>query len=267
MKRVLLSLTLALLAWQAPGEALAPAPALPAAGIDQRLAAPLPLDMPVVDSEGDAMRLSDALGDRPTLLVLGYYRCPQLCGLAMHGLLASLQASRLPRESYRIVGVSIDPQDTPATAAARRASDLAYADFLEGSHAAGRPLDLRLLTARPSDVALLARRVGFRYETVDQGIAHAAAAIVVTPEGKISRYLMGLQFDPQALRLALVDASAGRIGTWTDRVALLCAHLDPRLGRHTDLVLALMKAWCIALACGLAGWLAWLSWRGRKEGA
>jgi protein SCO1/2 len=281
---------LALLYAAAGARALAPAPQAPDAGIEQHLAAPLPLALRFVDSRGAAVKLGDYFGDRPVLLVLGYYRCPQLCGLLMHGLLEALHDSQLARADYRIVRVSIDPADTPASATARRDVDLRYAAALESSGAAAQPapLALELLTGTPAPIAELARSVGFRYSATGGGdvapeaqreagadgravrvdstgstdaaalarFAHGAAVVVAGPDGRISRYLMGVRFDPHELRLAVVDASAGRIGSWTDRIALLCAHVDPRLGRYSAVLLDGMRAFGIALVL-LLGAVLW----------
>ncbi|MBL8287123.1 MAG: SCO family protein [Rubrivivax sp.] len=216
---------------------LAPTPSAPDVAIEQQLGATLPGDLRFTTSDGRVTTLGAVAEGRAQLLVLGYYRCPQLCGLLMHGLLESLHTSRLPTSSYRIVRVSLDPDDTPAVARTRRAIDLAYARSLGGP-----PPSLDLLVGAAPQIAALARRVGLRYgpgDGVDGArIAHGAAVIVVTPDGRVARYLMGVRFEPDALREAVADASQGRIGRWTDRIALLCAHLDPRVGRHSEAVMA-----------------------------
>jgi protein SCO1 len=246
-------------------------PPPPAAGIDQRPGATLPLRMALLDDSGQRVYLGDYFSaGRPVLLVLGYYRCPQLCGLLMHGLLESLHESGLSRRDWRIVGVSIDPQDTPATARARRERDLAYADFLLGAQAADAPPDLHLLTASARDSQALARQVGYLSQALDDDaarvagprFAHPAAVIVATPDGKVSQYLMGIQFDAAELKVALADAAGDRIGAITSRVALLCAHFDPKVGRHSSAVMTTLRVGGIALAASLAGWC----WRRRNAG-
>lgn len=238
-------------------------PPPPPAGVTQRLGAQLPLAMPVVDSEGRALRLGALFGDgRPVLLVPGYYRCPQLCGLVMHGLLESLRDAKVAAADVRIVGISIDAEDTPATARTRRDADLAYAQFLRGP---GAPLaDLRLLVAPAAQTQALARQAGFRYSgDASQGIAHAAAVIVATPQGRISHYLLGVRFDPGELRGALAEASGGRVGSLSERIALLCAHFDPAVGRFSGPVMAALRVGGLLLAAGLAAWC----WRRRAPPA
>lgn len=248
-------------------------PAPPRAAITQQLGAQLPLDLPLVDAQGRQVRLGDYFHDgRPVLLVLGYYRCPQLCGLLMHGVLESLHDGPVPARDLRIVGVSIDPQDTPATARQRRDLDLAYADFLLGGQRRTEPLDLQLLTGTSADTSRLAQLAGFAYERAtsqDRGdaaesadpsrYAHPAAVIVATPTGRISRYLMGIHFDPGEMRLALAEASSGRLGAFSTRIALLCAHFDPRSGRHSAAVMNVTRTFGLLLAGGLAAWC----WRRR----
>lgn len=247
-------LAASLLLWAAGLQALplAPAPTPPAAGVQPAVGALLPLDLPFTDSAGRAVTLRESFGDRPVLLVLGYYRCAQLCGLLMQGLLEGLHG--LPARNYRLLRVSIDPTETPADARAREAVDLAYA-----RHLGGEPPTLQLLTG-PS-AALLARRVGYRYERSDDaGFAHPAVAFVVTPQGRISSALNGIRFEPAELRLALSLAAEGRTRpSLGDRIALLCAHFDPRLGRHSAAVLHGLQVTGVALALGLA----LLFWRQR----
>jgi protein SCO1/2 len=250
----------------AVAQPLTPAPKPPDAGLQQRLNVQLPLRLPLVDSTGRIMQLGDAFRDRPVLLVLGYYRCPQLCGLLMHGLLEALHESRLPRNEYEIVRVSIDPDDTPQRAALRRDLDLAYADFIEGARAAPAPLQLTAFTGTADTLHQLADAVGIRMQRLplsphdpDARFAHPATVIVATPDGHISRYLDGVRFDPWELRLALVQAGDGRIGEITDKVALLCAHIDARFGRYNGVVLAGVRALGIALVLLLGGW----AWRHR----
>jgi len=234
---------------------LEPVPDAPAAAFTQRLDARLPLQASFVDSTGRAIRLGDefAAAGRaapPLILVLGYYRCPQLCGLLMQGLLEAVHASGLPATAYRIVFASIDPGDAPADAAVRRLVALDYLRFIDSGAA---PPSIDLLVGPPASIAALTRSVGYAYQAAlpASGSAlpaaplarfdHPAGIVVCTPDGRVSRYLMGVRFDARELRAALVDASGGRIGTVTDRLALLCAHLDPHFGRWSEAVLSGMR--------------------------
>jgi protein SCO1 len=268
---VSLVLVSALLAGQALAQPMAN-PVAPKAALAQRPGAPLPLGLALVDEADRPVKLGDYFGGgRPVLLVLGYYRCPELCGLLMHGLLEALQASGVSRRDVRILRVSIDPQDTPATAAARRDVDLAYADFLLGAQSPDTALDLHLLVGTADHTARLAGAVGFTYEpaqTADSGeeetarYAHPAAVVVVTPQGRVSRYLTGIRFDPAELRSALLQASQGRIGGLTDRIALLCAHFDPHWGRYSTTVMTGLRVLGLSIAAALGLWC----WRRRLPG-
>lgn len=239
-------------------------PKPPPAGLAPQPGATLPLDIPLVDSDGRVLHLGDFFGgSRPVLLVLGYYRCPQLCGLVMHGVLDSLHASHVARDDVRIVGVSIDPQDTPATARSRLAADLGYARFLaQGERGAPLP-DVHLLVADATSIVKLTHRVGFTYSAADGGgarFAHPAAVIVATPEGRISNYLMGIRFDAYSVTRALADASGSRVGSVGDQIALLCAHVDPHWGKHSAAILESLRVAGVLGALALAAWC----WRRRS---
>jgi protein SCO1/2 len=217
----------------------------------------VPLEDTFSDSEGRQVRLADYFGSsRPVVLVLGYYRCPQLCGLLMHGLLEALHDDGIARRGVRIVGVSIDPEDTPASARVRRDADLAYADMLEGARGAEAPLDLHLLSG---DARQLARRVGFGYRrdevSTEARYAHDTGVVVLTPRGRVSSQLTGLRFDPGELRQALDDARHEHVGSMSDRLALLCAHFDPRFGLHSAAVMDAVRALALLVPLGLALWL------------
>jgi len=224
----------------------------------QRLHAQLPLDLPLRDARGQQTRLGAQFVDaRPVLLVLGYYTCPNLCGIEMHGLVEALHATALPIDDYRIVGVSVDPQDTPESARARAVSYDGYARFVFGERAA--PL-AHLLVADAGGIGALAARVGFVSARMpgapaSEQIAHPTGVVVVTPEGKVSRYLFGVRFDADELRLALVDASAGRIGSFSDRLQLLCAHFDPALGRYSEAAMNAARVTGLLTVLLLGGWV------------
>jgi len=247
----------------------------PRTELSQHLDTDLPLALPFSDAQGRSVRLGTYFFDgRPVVLVLGYYRCPNLCGLTMHGVLEALDATGLPRSDYRIVGVSIDPEETPGDALSRQRVYDDYASFLRRGRQATGPLDLRLLVGSAASIAALSERVGFGYER-DAGAAqaaegdeagaasryaHAAGLVVVTPGGRTSRYLLGVRFDARELRLALVDAASGRIGNVSDRLLLLCAHFAPLSGRHDGAVLNLLRGVAALLVLGLGGW----AWRHRR---
>jgi protein SCO1/2 len=188
----------------------------------------------------------------------------------MQGLLEALHDSGLPRGTYRVVRVSIDPADTPATAQAVRRANLAYADVLEGRRPPDAALDLRVLTGTEPALGTLAQALGWRYRRAgaadgsQDGYAHPAVVAVLTPAGRVSHYLPGVRFDPTELRLALATAGEGRIGGASDRLALLCAHLDATLGRHSAAVMQAARAVGLLTALALLALVARQAWPGRR---
>ena len=257
--RVLAVLTLALVPAvgfaQAGDGALVASPGAPAATFTQHLGARLPLAAIFTDSRGRAVRLADEFprDAGPTLLMLGYHRCPQLCGLATQGVLEALRQGGLPTSAVRVLFVSVDPSETTGDAADKRRADLGYARLLAGAGSAATPAVERLVGPAAS-IAALAGSVGFVYQRGDAAarFAHPAGVVVVTPDGRVSRYLMGVRFDPGELREALEQARDGRVGRLSDRLALLCAHLDLRAGEHSQAVLVGMRVAAIATLALLA---------------
>jgi protein SCO1 len=268
--KALIGFTLALAQAAALAQALAPArdgplvptPNGPAVSFTQHLGAALPLGAGFTDSGGHALRLADELSRAPgpTLLMLGYHRCPQLCGLATQGVLEALRQSGLPAAAARILFVSVDPAETVADAADKRRADMGYARLLAGTQTAALPVVERLVGPAAS-IAALATSVGFVYQPGDAvaRFAHPAGVVVVTPDGHVSRYLMGVRLDPTELRDAVADARAGQVGRLSDRLALLCAHVDPHAGAHSQAVMAGIR---VAGIAALA-WLAAFAWRRR----
>ena len=242
---------------------LAPMPVTPAIGFTQHLDAHLPFAEPFTDSAGHAVRLADEFPHDavPTLLMLGYHRCPQLCGLATQGVLEALRQSGLPNAAVRVLFVSVDPAETAADAADKRRADLGYARALAGATASAPP-SIERLVGPAASIAALARRVGFVYQPGDAAarFAHPAGVVVVTPDGRVSRYLMGVRFDPAELRTAITQASAGQVGNLSDRLALLCAHLDPHVGQHSEAVLVGLRVAGLATLALLAAFV----WRRRE---
>ncbi len=242
-------------------------PPPPAASLVQQVGVALPLPLKLQDDFGRTVQLADYFrAGRPVLLVLGYYRCAQLCGLLMQSLLQGLQQSGVPRSDWAIVGISIDPQDDPASAHARRASNLAFAASLAGPDGAAEAPQLDLLIAQPAAIELLTERLGYAYAAnadadgdPARAWSHPATVVVASGEGRVSRYINGIDFEPAELRLALREAAGDRIGALSDRIALLCAHFDPRSGRYSAAVMGGLRAGGLLLVIGMAGWC----WRRR----
>lgn len=207
-------------------------------GIDQRLGATLPLDRLVRTEDGAEVRLGDVFGERPVVLALVYYECPMLCTLVLEGLLESLRP--LPfavGREFDVVALSIDPGETPELARAKEKNLVAA--YGDSASAPG----WHLLTASEDSIAAIAEAVGFRYayDPVQDEFAHAAGLQVVTPDGRLSRYFYGVEISSRDLRLGLVEASEGRIGSLADAVLLWCYHYDPLTGEYGFAILSTIR--------------------------
>lgn len=199
----------------------------------------LPLDVDLVDEGGQPRKMGDFLGDhRPIVLVMAYYECPMLCSLVLNGLFGALKKTGLSAgEDFQVVVVSVDPADTPARAAAKKETYLRYYDR------PGADSAIHFLTGREGEVKRLASAVGFQYayDPVGEQFAHPAGVVLVTGEGIVSHYFYGIDFPPRDLRLGLVEAANGAIGTARDRLLLLCFHYDPERGRYGAFALGAVR--------------------------
>ena len=215
--------------------------------------APLPLSLAFIDETGAPRTLGEALGGRPSLLLFQDYTCRTLCGPILDVALAGLEKSGLaPDVDYRVVVVGLDPKDGVAGARAMRSS------HIEAGSAAGVAAIMH--TGNDAAIHAVTAAVGYNYvyDPEHYQFAHPAAAYVITPAGRIARVLSGLGLDGNDLRLALVDAGEGRIGTFIDHIRLLCYGFDPAQGIYT----ASIERWLMALAAAtviaLAAWLIFL---------
>ena len=213
-------------------------PILKDVGIDQKLNGPIPLDTEFTDERGRTVRLGQYFGDRPVVLALVYYQCPMLCTLVLNGLVGSLDGIAFNAgQEYDVVVVSFDPAETPAMARERKDQ------FVRRYNRAGGEDHVHFLTGRQADIARLTQAVGFRYvydESIKQW-AHPAAITVVTGDGRVSRYLYGVEFAPRDLKLALVEAADGRIGTLVDQAVLFCYHYDPETGKYGLMIMNIVR--------------------------
>lgn len=229
-------------------------------GVDEKLGAPIPKDPEFRDQDGNTVRLGDLLAGKPAILTLNYYTCPMLCPVTLHNLWSGLDEVRglAPGRDYRVVTVSIDPDDTVEAARARAAEIHGAMTRVPDRRAAWR-----FLVGRPDAIGALTRAVGFRYVKVGAEFAHPDVSIVLSPDGKVSRYLYGVVQDPKDLKLALVEAAGGKIGESTalNRVLLFCYQYDPAGRKYALYARNIMKAGG-ALTLALVGLLyVWLSRR------
>jgi protein SCO1 len=225
-------------------------PMLREVGIDQKLDSRLPLDLHFTDETGQDVTLGQYFSKKPVVLALVYYECPMLCTLVINGLVGSLEGMNLiAGREYDVVVASIDPGETPAMAAERK--QLFLKRYSRPAQASG----IHFLTGREASIQALANAVGFRYAydpAIDQ-YAHPAAITVLTPDARISRYLYGIEFSPRDLKLALVEATDGRIGTMIDQALLFCYHYDPETGKYGLVIMNMIRLAGVATVLLLGG--------------
>ena len=218
-------------------------PELRGIAIEERLGQSIALDVPLVDHTGAQVKLADyCQAKRPVILVLNYYSCPTLCSLVLNGMLEGMRGLEFSvGKEYQLVSVSIDPREKSELAKSKRAAYLTALGTERTSAMTDR--DWPFLTGSEQNVSGIAKAVGFhyRYDAATNQYAHAAGIFVLTPDGRISRVLYGIQFSARDLRLALVEASQGGIGSPVDRLLLLCYHYDPQTRRYGLTPMGLMR--------------------------
>ncbi|WP_428375529.1 SCO family protein [Lichenicoccus sp.] len=232
------ALVLAALWTLVPRPVSAAPPDLGGLGYAQRPGSTLPLAARLAESDGRPTTLGAMIGQAPTLLVLGYYTCPSLCGVIRDDLFAALSASGLatPRD-YHLVFLSIDPAERPRDAARALAADLSRAPT------PGAALGWHFATADVSAIGSVSRAVGYhsRYDVSLKQFLHPAGVVVLTPAGRVSSYLLGVGYQPAALRAALGTAREDEIGARASPVLLLCFHYDPATGRYSLAIVKLLR--------------------------
>lgn len=236
-------------------------------GIEQKLNAELPLDAEFFDEDGRPTTLRRLMDGKPAILTLNYYGCPSLCGEQLNGLLRTLkEMSWRPGTKFHILTVSFDPLETAMLASAKK--DAYISELGDPKAAAG----WHFLTGRKASIEALTKAAGFsyRWNAEQEQWAHSAATIIVTPGGRISRYLGGLHNDAATMRLSLVEASEGRIGSLYDSLFLWCFHYDPDRNSYAPVAMNIMRlgggVTVAAIAFGLLGlWL--FEWRRRRLAA
>ena len=228
-------------------------PALPGAlrgvGIDQRLDQPVPLDLVFHDEAGRDVTLSSFFRGKPVLLALVYYRCPMLCTQILTGVESSLKAVSLdPGKDFEILAVSFDPKDTPSLAASKKQM------YVRRYGRPGTANGWHFLTGDEAAIHTLTEAVGYhvKYDPATDQWAHASGIMIVTPEGRLSRYFYGVEYAPRDIRLGLVEASANKIGSPVDQILLFCYHYDPATGKYGALAMGMVRfaGAAFVLVCG-----------------
>lgn len=201
---------------------------------DQKIGAQVPFDVGFRDENGGAVRLGDYFGKKPVVLVLGYYRCPMLCTLVSNGLIESIQDLKADVGSqFDVLDVSISPTEKPEDAAAKKREDLRH----YGRH--GAENGWHFLTGDEAAIRRLTEAVGFRfaYDSTVKQYAHPSGFIVLTPQGKVSRYFFGVDFKARELSQALRAASTEKTGSPIRQLFLLCFHYSPIGSKYGALIL------------------------------
>jgi protein SCO1/2 len=232
-------------------------------GIDQRLGEQIPLGLRFRDESGREVALAEYFAKgRPVVLTLVYYECPMLCNQVLNGAVGSFQALTFTAgKEYEVVTVSFDEREGPELAARKKET------YLRRYKREGAEAGWHFLTGDKASVEALARAVGFRYvwDEESKQFAHASALMVATPGGKLSHYLYGIDYAPTDLRLALVEASEGKIGSPVDALLLYCYHYDPAAGRFAP-VMGVLRAAGVLTVFGVVGLLLYLRRKTRAAG-
>lgn len=215
---------------------------------EQKLGAQVSGGLVFRDEAGREVKLAEFFGRKPVVLVLGYYECPMLCTLALNGLIECLADLKWNvGEQFEVVNVSIDPRETPKQAAAKKSV------YLRRYGRPGAEAGWHFLTGGAAAIETLTEEVGFAYayDTVAKQFAHPAGLVVLTPQGRVAKYLFGVQFTPNDLLGALKDASGNRIGSRLERLAVLCFSYSPIQGKYGVAIMLGVRVMGVATLAGL----------------
>ncbi|HVG08623.1 MAG TPA: SCO family protein [Thermoanaerobaculia bacterium] len=236
-------------------------------GYDQRIGQQVPLDLAFRDEAGRNVRLGEYFepgGHRPVILVLAYYHCPMLCDMVLQGVVTTLKPLTFDAgKEFDVVVASIDPDETPEMAAEQEREILARygrAGAKEGFH---------FLTGPQASIDALTRAVGFRYvyEKERDEYAHPAGLVMLTPGGRVSRYLFGIDFPPRDVRLGLIESTQDKLGTVVDSLLLYCYHYNPAIGRYSTVVFNILRLAAGATLIGLVTLVVMLRRRESRQAA
>jgi protein SCO1/2 len=225
-------------------------------GVTQRLNQQLPLDAQFVDDTGKSVRLGDYFGKRPAILTLVYYNCPMLCSEELDGLAGALEMVKLtPGKDFDVIVVSIDPTETPELAAKKKAyyvKRYGRPETASGWH---------FLTGQRPEIDKLTGATGFGYVRVPgpdgrlTQFAHASAIEVVTTDGKLAQYYLGVEYSPKDILLGLVEASGNKIGSPVANILTYCYHYDPHTNKHSLIVARVVQLGGVVTMAGLGGFM------------
>lgn len=245
-----------------PARAQSPAQVIEQVKFEQRIGNSLPLELTFRDEAGETVQLARYFGKKPVVLALVYYECPMLCTFILNGLVKSLKPLTFePGKEFEIVVVSFNPRETPELAAQKKQ---AYLEEYKRVHTwAG----WHFLTGDEENIRRLTDATGFHYIYDEEAkeYAHASGIIVVKPDGKLFRYFYGIEYAPRDLKLSLMEASTGKIGTPVDQMLLFCFHYDPQTGKYGVLITRIIRAAGTATVV-LVGLLLFVMFRRERRG-
>jgi protein SCO1/2 len=242
----MLTLVLYLLLLQAPDSILTQI------GIDQKPGAEIDRNISFIDESGRNVKLGDYLGKKPVILTPVYYECPMLCSMLLNGLVHTMHVMPITAgKDFEIVTFSIDPKEQSQLAAEKKqhyVRDYGRAQASDGWH---------FLTGSEESIRKLTSEIGFRYtyDTYTKQWAHASGIVLLTPDGVISKYFYGIEYDPKDLRLGVVEASNGKIGSLVDHVLLYCFQYNPTTGKYSIAIMRLLRVAALATALLLAAYM------------
>jgi protein SCO1/2 len=248
---------------------LAPNDVLNTVGVDQKLDAQVSPDLTFKDEAGKTVRLGDYFGKKPLVLSLVYYECPGLCTMTLNGVARSLKPIEFNAgKEFDILTISFDPRETPELAAAKKSTYLKeYLSSPIVKHdAASAQAGWHFLTGDDANIKQLCETVGFRYryDEKTKQFAHGSAIMVLTPQGRVSRYFYGLEYSSKDIRLGLIEASDNKIGTVTDAVVLLCYMYDPASGKYSLAILSVMRIGAVLTVLSIGGFVGLMLFRERR---
>ncbi len=221
-------------------------------GIDQKLDQYIPLNLMFKDESGKNVQLQQYFGSKPVILSLVYYRCPMLCNQVLNGMVETFRTLEITAgKEFNVVTVTIDPSEGYNLAGQKKMH------YVEEYDREGVEQGWHFLTGDSTAISTLADAVGFRYVYDEEAkqFAHASGIMVLTPKGKLARYLYGIEYAAKDLRFSLMEASENRIGSPVDKLMLLCYHYNPMTGKYGVLVGNLLRAGGVLTIVILAGYI------------
>jgi protein SCO1/2 len=231
-------------------------------GIDQKLDSQVPLDLSFTDETGRVVKLGDYFGSRPVVLTLVYYECPMLCTQVLNGAVGAFKTMNFTAgNEFNVVTISFNPHDTTALAAQKKATYIAK--YGRPQAAAG----WHFLTGQQDSIDALAKSVGFRYvyDAATKQYVHASAIMILTPQGRVSKYFYGIEYAPRDVRLGLIEASNGKIGNPVDQVLLYCYHYDPSAGTYSMVIMNVLRLGGLTTIVVIVGSIAVMLARDRRK--